>query len=108
MAGQEWNDKDNMTVLRSADWQDDLALIVHAAREAGKVAHGFFRRSPEVWWKNGGRSPVSAADFAANETLENLLQPMPLGRKLYLFLRNNWRKLRTGSGCCGNHGEPGC
>jgi hypothetical protein len=43
-----------------------------------------------------------------NETLENLLQPMPLGRKLHLFLRNNWRKIRTGSDCCGNHGEPGC
>lgn len=23
-------------------------------------------------------------------------------------IRNNWRKLRTGSSCCGNHGEPGC
>lgn len=43
-----------------------------------------------------------------NATIENLRQPMPLGRKVRLFVRNNWIKLRTGSGCCGNHGEPGC
>lgn len=32
----------------------------------------------------------------------------PLGTKLRLVLRNNWRKLRTASTCCGNDGEPGC
>lgn len=42
------------------------------------------------------------------ETLENLRQPMPLSRKLYLVVRNNWRKVRTLSDCCGNYGEPGC
>lgn len=42
------------------------------------------------------------------ESLENLRQPMPLDRKLYLFVRNNWIKIRTRSSCCGNHGEPGC
>ncbi len=41
-------------------------------------------------------------------TLENLRRPMPLSRKLYLTLRNNWIKIRTRSNCCGNHGEPGC
>ena len=44
----------------------------------------------------------------ARETLENLRQPMPLRRKLRLFLRNNWTKLWTRSDCCGNYGEPGC
>jgi hypothetical protein len=43
-----------------------------------------------------------------SETLENLRQPMPLGRKLYLIARNYWLKIRTGSTCCGHHGEPGC
>lgn len=29
----------------------------------------FFGKEPEVWWKNEGRSPVSAADYAANDIL---------------------------------------
>jgi hypothetical protein len=32
----------------------------------------------------------------------------PFATKLRLALRNNWRKLRTRSNCCGNEGEPGC
>ena len=43
-----------------------------------------------------------------SEALQNLRQPMPLGRKVGLVLRNNWTKLRTRSACCGNYGEPGC
>lgn len=30
------------------------------------------------------------------------------GEKVRLTLRNNFRKLRTRSNCCGNPGEPGC
>lgn len=56
------------------DWQADLALITDAAREAGKVAMAHFGQSPEVWWKNEGRSPVSAADYAANRILEEILR----------------------------------
>ncbi|MBP1842301.1 myo-inositol-1(or 4)-monophosphatase [Rhizobium petrolearium] len=55
-------------------WEEDLDLILHAARQAGEVAYGFFGQAPEVWWKNEGRSPVSAADFAANDRLESLLR----------------------------------
>lgn len=55
-------------------WQSDLDLITEAAQEAGAVALGFFRQSPEVWWKNGGQSPVSAADYAANDVLSRILQ----------------------------------
>ena len=25
-----------------------------------------------------------------------------------LALANSWKKLRSGSGCCGNYGQPGC
>ncbi|SFB08042.1 myo-inositol-1(or 4)-monophosphatase [Rhizobium sp. NFR07] len=54
-------------------WDDDLALILDAARGAGEIANRFFGHSPEVWWKNEGRSPVSAADFAANDHLQSVL-----------------------------------
>jgi len=29
---------------------------------------------------------------------------MPFSRKVYLVLRNNWIKIRTGSTCCGHPG----
>ena len=63
-----------MSDMEKARWQSDLTLIVDAAKEAGAVAFGFFNQSPEVWWKNDDRSPVSAADFAANKTLETILR----------------------------------
>lgn len=43
-----------------------------------------------------------------SEGAQNMRQPMPLARKIKLVLRNNAIKLRTGSSCCGNYGEPGC
>lgn len=54
-------------------WAADLDLLVGAARLAGARALDFFRKGPDVWWKNGGRSPVSAADFAANDILKKEL-----------------------------------
>jgi myo-inositol-1(or 4)-monophosphatase len=62
-----------MTDSAGADWRSDLNLIVDAAREAGRVAMEFFRKDPEVWWKSG-HSPVSAADYAANEVLATMLR----------------------------------
>lgn len=43
-----------------------------------------------------------------DDFLANLRTPLPRGRKLYLVARNNWIKIKTRSGCCGHHGEPGC
>ena len=51
---------------------DDLALIETAAEEAGRLALGYFRRSPQVWMKEG-TSPVCEADLAADEFLRETL-----------------------------------
>lgn len=70
--GPATNDE-HMNDATGADWRSDLDLIVDAARQAGSVAMTFFRKDPEVWWKQG-HSPVSAADYAANEILETVLR----------------------------------
>jgi myo-inositol-1(or 4)-monophosphatase len=56
-------------------WDSDLELLVSAARKAGAAAMTYFRKDPEVTWKNGGRSPVTEADFAANHVLADCLRP---------------------------------
>ena len=61
-------------MLNGEDWSADLALIEEAALRAGAVALSHFGASPEVWWKNGGQSPVSAADMASNTCLEDILR----------------------------------
>jgi hypothetical protein len=33
---------------------------------------------------------------------------MPLSKKLWLLLRNNWIKISKFQNCCGHPGEPGC
>ncbi len=43
-------------------------------------------------------------DYLANWRESDL----PLDKKVAAVLRNNLKKLRTASSCCGNHGEPGC
>ena len=63
-----------MGSLPKDDLQADLALILDAARQAGEVALKYFRKDPKVWWKNGGQSPVSEADYAANQVLEDVLR----------------------------------
>ncbi len=32
----------------------------------------------------------------------------PFATRVRLLLRNNWKKVRTRSNCCGSDGEPGC
>lgn len=51
----------------------DLDLILEAGRRAGEIAMDFFRREPEVWYKNSGTSPVSAADIAVDRYLRQTL-----------------------------------
>lgn len=57
------------SVTASPALADDLDLLVEAAKEAGREALKFFRNDVQVWWKNGGSSPVTAADHAANDIL---------------------------------------
>ena len=63
-----------MTTATTHDWHADLALVTEAARRAGETALSYFRQSPDVWFKNEGRSPVSAADLAANKVIEDMLR----------------------------------
>ena len=51
----------------------DLALICDAARQAGAIALGFWRQSPQVWEKPG-QGPVTEADLAVNAHLRGVLQ----------------------------------
>ncbi|OLP45698.1 3'(2'),5'-bisphosphate nucleotidase CysQ [Rhizobium oryziradicis] len=60
--------------VQTLDWQEDLALITDAATQAGALAMTYFGADPEVWWKNKGQSPVSAADYAANTLLLEVLR----------------------------------
>ena len=32
----------------------------------------------------------------------------PALSKAVTSIRNNWKKVRSRSSCCGNHGQPGC
>jgi myo-inositol-1(or 4)-monophosphatase len=64
-------------VIDFPTYADELALIKSAAVEAGRIAMRYFRNDPHVTWKEG-ISPVSEADFAANDYLfETLMQARP-------------------------------
>lgn len=52
---------------------------------------------------NNGRGYRPGAFFSNWRTYDG-----PFHVKLTLALRNNWKKLRTLSECCGNDGQPGC
>ncbi|WP_336739247.1 3'(2'),5'-bisphosphate nucleotidase CysQ [Aureimonas altamirensis] len=51
---------------------DDLVLLQRAAGEAARIALGYFRQDPEVFWKEGN-SPVSQADLAVDGFLRDFL-----------------------------------
>lgn len=52
---------------------NDLALMLEASRKAADIAMSFFRKDPDVWFKNEGRSPVSEADVAIDRALRDML-----------------------------------
>ncbi|MCX5497362.1 3'(2'),5'-bisphosphate nucleotidase CysQ [Kaistia dalseonensis] len=60
------------TVGAPVDRTADLELLVAAAREAGRIALGFFRNDPRQWTK-GEDSPVTEADIASDRYLHATL-----------------------------------
>lgn len=60
--------------MQGPEPDQDLALLVDAARAAGEIAKRFWRRDPEVWEKDAGAGPVTEADLAVNAMLEAELQ----------------------------------
>ena len=49
--------------------------------------------------------PIKPSDEAF---LRNLRQPIPLGRKVVLVVKNAGLKVVRLKSCCGHPGEPGC
>ncbi|WP_431297611.1 3'(2'),5'-bisphosphate nucleotidase CysQ [Tabrizicola sp. BL-A-41-H6] len=47
----------------------DLALLTDAARKAGRIALGHWKRNPQVWDKGVEHGPVTEADLAVNDML---------------------------------------
>ena len=81
---------------KAIDWQADLDLIAEASRKAGAVALSFFGQSPEVWWKHEGRSPVSAADYAANKSLEEMAKFLEVDSLGFLSVDGLYQALEAG------------
>lgn len=52
----------------------DLTLLIDAAHEAGRIATGFTGTTARKWDKPNGAGPVTEADLAVNEMLEDQLQ----------------------------------
>ncbi len=52
---------------------EDLALLIEAARGAGRIAARFFRDDPETWDKPDGAGPVTEADLAVDAMLRDRL-----------------------------------
>lgn len=51
----------------------DLPLLIDAVRMAGRVATSFVGKSAQRWDKPDGAGPVTEADLAVNNLLENVL-----------------------------------
>lgn len=54
--------------------ETDLSLLIKAAEAAGDIAKGFFQNAPKSWDKADGAGPVTEADIAVNDMLEDRLR----------------------------------
>lgn len=58
--------------------EHDLALLIDAAREAGRIAERYWGQSPDTWEKPDGAGPVTEADLAVDRMLHaELLDARP-------------------------------
>lgn len=53
--------------------EDDLALLIDAARAAGEIAAGYWRQDPKTWDKPANEGPVTIADLEVDEMLRDRL-----------------------------------
>lgn len=53
--------------------ENDLNLLIEAAKAAGEIATPFWRQTPQTWEKEAGAGPVSEADLAVNDMLKDRL-----------------------------------
>ena len=53
--------------------EDDLALLVKAARQVGPIALSFWKAEPKAWDKPDDAGPVTEADLAVNDALQTML-----------------------------------
>jgi len=53
--------------------ESDLALLVRAAQDGGRIAMSYWGRAPKMWDKPGGAGPVSEADLAVDTFLREAL-----------------------------------
>lgn len=60
--------------MRAPD--DDLSLLVDAARAAGVIALRYWRQDPQSWEKPDDAGPVTEADLAVNDELQRHLTGM--------------------------------
>lgn len=59
--------------MQAPDAAEDLALLIEAARGAGRIAARYFRDDPETWDKPDGAGPVTEADLAVDSMLRDRL-----------------------------------
>lgn len=52
---------------------DDLDLLIAAARVAGEMAMGYWQSNPKTWEKDDGAGPVTEADLAVDTYLRETL-----------------------------------
>jgi myo-inositol-1(or 4)-monophosphatase len=73
LADASANAMSNDAAARAKVLKRDSALLVATVREAGALAHSLFRTELKNWTK-GASSPVSDADIAVNDLLEQRLR----------------------------------